>query len=147
MIQNAAMATPPIPWDKIIQYGPVVAEMASKAWSRAARWREAAKAPAAGGEAAATGNPPDGLADAVAEQATLSREIAEQLKAVSAAVGELSARMARLEVAQEARERQAAEAQARLARRAKLALGLAIAGLVLAGIALGWLAVGVWRVA
>jgi hypothetical protein len=142
-----AMATPPIPWDKIIQYGPAVAEMASKAWARAARWREAAKAPAAGGEAPAPGSPPDTLAETVAEQATLSREIAEQLKAVSAAVGELSTRMARLEEAHEALERGAARERERLARRSKWALGLAIAGLLLAGLLLGGLALGAWPVA
>jgi hypothetical protein len=143
-----AMATPPIPWDKIIQYGPAVAEMASKAWARAARWRENAKAQAAGGEAApAPGSTQDALADTVAEQATLSREIAEQLKAVSAAVGDLSTRMARLEEAQEARERRAAQEQARLARRVSWALGLAIAGLVLACALLGALALNAWPVA
>lgn len=138
----AGMATPPIPWDKIIQYGPAVADMATKAWARAARWRQEKKpaGPAAGDNGAET------LGEAMADQATLSREIAEQLKGVTAAVGELSTRLAALEAAQAQHEREATERHARLWRRTNLALVLAASALLACAILAAWL-IAAWRVA
>jgi hypothetical protein len=137
------MAAPAIPWDKILRYGPLVVDTAGKALDRVMKWRAANPKPEARVEAAQPREQPltvEQLSDAVAEQARLAKQLAEQVSSMSTALTDLSAKVAAIEAAHAAHaefETRTSDRLDRLAsevsflkRRSNIAIGIAAVSIV-----------------
>jgi hypothetical protein len=119
------MAASAIPWDKIFRYGPLVVDTAGKALDRVMKWRSASVKSGVSAESKDEQKNTltlEQLSDAVAEQAKLTKQLAEQVSAVSCA---LSGTYTQFEVrTNESLERIASEVSS-LTRRSRVATAIA----------------------